>query len=193
MRVNPSTQIRITWFVVLVLLIWYLLGWVMPIILFSDYKTSGGFGDSFGAVNSLFSALGFVAIAVTIYLQIEVIKEQRALNRFEFYLKLFDDIKNDLNSFRFGEISGFQAIDSLKNHLKKHVSIVEEGRYNHSLVYVHTVNEQMIYLIRLIRKSKIKDEEQIGAIHSKILLLFFSYLDKLCADVRNVEMKNKYF
>jgi hypothetical protein len=51
----------------------------------------------------------------------------------------------------------------------------------------------MIYLIRLIRKSKIKDEEQIGAIHSKILLLFFSYLDKLCADVRNVEMKNKYF
>lgn len=43
----------------------------------NDWPTSGQFGDSFGAVNALFSGLAFAGIIVALYLQMEELRLQR--------------------------------------------------------------------------------------------------------------------
>jgi hypothetical protein len=46
-------------------------------LLFGDWEASGVFGDSFGALNSLFTALAFVAIILNHQLQRKDLEEQR--------------------------------------------------------------------------------------------------------------------
>lgn len=45
--------------------------------IFGDWRDSGTFGDTFGAINSLFSALAFAALIYTIILQSRELKLQR--------------------------------------------------------------------------------------------------------------------
>jgi hypothetical protein len=45
--------------------------------IFHDWTASGAFGDTFGAINSLFSSLAFGALIYTIILQSNELKIQR--------------------------------------------------------------------------------------------------------------------
>lgn len=71
--------------IILVVLIW-MLSAIVIIAFLDDWSHRGTFGDLFGAVNALFSALAFAALIYTIILQREEIKQNRGeiiLNRKE--------------------------------------------------------------------------------------------------------------
>ncbi len=71
--------------ILLVVFIWGLSA-VLIIAFLSEWSNRGAFGDLFGAVNSLFSALAFAVLIYTIILQHEQIKQNREeiiLNRKE--------------------------------------------------------------------------------------------------------------
>lgn len=71
--------------ILLVITIWGLSA-ILIIFFLSEWTERGTFGDLFGAVNALFSALAFAALIYTIVLQREEIKQNReeiVLNRKE--------------------------------------------------------------------------------------------------------------
>lgn len=53
---------------ILVIIVWVISAW-LSWLFFSDWSKSGTFGDTFGAINSLFSGLALAGIIYTIYLQ----------------------------------------------------------------------------------------------------------------------------
>ncbi|WP_298895116.1 hypothetical protein [uncultured Psychroserpens sp.] len=81
---NPKKFLLIK-LILLVVLIWGLSA-VLIIVFLSEWSDRGTFGDLFGAVNALFSALAFAVLIYTIVLQREEIKQNReeiVLNRKE--------------------------------------------------------------------------------------------------------------
>jgi len=71
--------------ILLVVIIWGISGFLI-IFFLSEWSDRGTFGDLFGAVNALFSALAFAVLIYTIILQREEIKQNReeiVLNRKE--------------------------------------------------------------------------------------------------------------
>ena len=76
---------RILWRIIpflLVTLFWYAYQYWLPILLNSldqknELANAGTFGDSYGALNTLFSGLAFAGIIVSIFLQSQELKETR--------------------------------------------------------------------------------------------------------------------
>jgi hypothetical protein len=64
-------------FLAIVLTLWVTLGYVLPTNIFAKPDQRGQFGDMFGAVNSLFSALAFAGVIYTILLQRQELALQR--------------------------------------------------------------------------------------------------------------------
>ena len=67
---------KLIWILFLIILIWVLIG-IIPYKIFDNWTDRGTFGDMFGAINSLFSALAFGGIIYTIYLQKSELSLQR--------------------------------------------------------------------------------------------------------------------
>ena len=85
MESNQTNKNLFLKLLLVVVSIW-LLSAVFIIYFLDDWSSRGTFGDLFGAVNALFSALAFAALIYTIVLQREEIKENREeikLNRKE--------------------------------------------------------------------------------------------------------------
>ncbi len=85
MEKNSSKNGLLIKLIILVIFIWGLSA-LLIIVLLPNWSDRGTFGDLFGAVNALFSALAFAALIYTIVLQREEIKENREeiiLNRKE--------------------------------------------------------------------------------------------------------------
>ncbi|MGY6650355.1 hypothetical protein [Wenyingzhuangia sp. IMCC45574] len=85
MESNSSKKGLLVKLIVLVILVWaistILISYFLP-----NWADRGSFGDSFGALNALFSALAFAVLIYTIVLQQDEIKENRReieLNRKE--------------------------------------------------------------------------------------------------------------
>jgi hypothetical protein len=85
---------------VLILVLWWLGGWALPQYLaIGTTEKHGQFGDRFGAVNALFSALAFGGVLLALYLQWRDLQEQRdRLDRQNFETKFFQllAIHNDI-------------------------------------------------------------------------------------------------
>src|SRR5260221_11480810 len=120
---------RLSYFISLVIIIWV----SSPIIiryLFQNWQCAGLFGDSFGAVNSLFSGLAFAAIIYTIYVQKNELLETRKqieVQKFEgtFFnlLNLHQSIlKNVTISVDDKEFQGVKCMQYLQNQLKDNFS-----------------------------------------------------------------------
>ena len=85
MEQNKSKSNLLIKLILLVIIIWGLSAFLIMVFL-SEWSERGTFGDLFGAVNALFSALAFAALIYTIVLQREEIKQNReeiVLNRKE--------------------------------------------------------------------------------------------------------------
>jgi hypothetical protein len=73
---------------VCIIIIWGVFG-IFPFFIFDKWADRGTFGDMFGAINSLFSALAFGGVIYTIYLQktelglqrLELIETRKELSR----------------------------------------------------------------------------------------------------------------
>lgn len=73
---STSKQMRLGTLMALVFLAWVSY-WIITWCYFKDWKNGGVFGDSFGAINSLFSGLALAGIIYTVYLQKEELSLQR--------------------------------------------------------------------------------------------------------------------
>lgn len=85
MEKENSTKGILVKLIVLVIVIWAISAALIMMVL-PEWSDRGTFGDLFGAVNALFSALAFAALIYTIILQREEIKQNRneiVLNRKE--------------------------------------------------------------------------------------------------------------
>jgi hypothetical protein len=85
MEKENSTKGILVKLIVLVIVIWGISAALIMMVL-PEWSDRGTFGDLFGAVNALFSALAFAALIYTIILQREEIKQNRneiVLNRKE--------------------------------------------------------------------------------------------------------------
>ncbi|MCW4589192.1 putative phage abortive infection protein [Gluconacetobacter entanii] len=91
----------------------------------NSFSISGTWGDSFGAINSLFTILGFASVVITIILQIKINGEQNDSDynknfeqRVYENIKLLREIKSDIVIFygrpdRRTKLVGFEAIHRL--------------------------------------------------------------------------------
>jgi hypothetical protein len=92
------------WLFIAILFIWVISIFLISIN-FSDWNERGTFGDSFGAINSLFSGLAFCGIIYTILLQRKELKLQReelVLTRNE--LKRTANAQEKTNKFQYEQI-----------------------------------------------------------------------------------------
>lgn len=64
------------WIVLLVILLW-LIGWLVIDCYFPYFNKIGSFGDKFSAINSLFSGLAFAGVIATLWMQKEDLKIQQ--------------------------------------------------------------------------------------------------------------------
>jgi hypothetical protein len=132
------TQIIVFYFVIGVLLLWFILGYVSPYI-FGNIGLSGQIGDSFGSANALFSGLAFVGLIYTIILQQRQISLQREQFQYEieanemsknFSLlnKLFDEIKDDLDNFEYNDEKGQNALKEFCDYLFQYYDLEERKK-----------------------------------------------------------------
>lgn len=76
---QQNEKLRSLYVIMIIIIIVFLLYLIGISIFFDKWQTSGVFGDSFGAINALFSGLAFAGIIYTILLQ----RKELALQRLE--------------------------------------------------------------------------------------------------------------
>ncbi|WP_172745974.1 putative phage abortive infection protein [Neorhizobium sp. T7_12] len=94
-RISLSTILISTSVLAVIWVAWFFLGTEM-LGFGDDYAKAGVFGDSFGAVTSLFSMLGFVGILITIWQQQDDQHIQRFESSFFQMLQLLRDLRNEV-------------------------------------------------------------------------------------------------
>lgn len=86
----------------LIFLAWLGVG-LLPTYIFGFGKNAGEYGDQFGFVNSLFSALAFFAVAYTLYLQTKELASQREQteeqSRLMFLAAYLDSLNTQIRSY----------------------------------------------------------------------------------------------
>lgn len=159
---------------------WISLGLVVVIILylitinfiFSSWSIRGTFGDSFGALNTLFSGLAFAGVIITILIQKEEIKAQRhefLLDRTTtlvyYQLERFENAVSKLKISNDGEdYLGDSAIGILDKHRSSNIYVFEANNTDD------------------IEKEK---KKQINRKHSEVHILNKLEIEKFAQNVYN--------
>ncbi len=76
MSEKNNSIISLTFLIIIVIIVWIISG-LVSWFFFGNWVKSGSFGDTFGAINSLFSGLALAGIIYTIYLQKTELSLQR--------------------------------------------------------------------------------------------------------------------
>ena len=164
--------------ITIVLSLWFTMGFIVPIFIFKDLKESGSFGDSFGAVNALFSGLGFAGLSFTILYQIQTGNESRKLAKFNLYINLIDDVKNDLSSFKLGSLTGLMVW----THLEAVITSLEIDLYKSNkpvFTFLTNIYTQQSHILHLINNDKLIDKEEMKLLNTKIISMYLTYLGNL--------------
>lgn len=104
-------------------------------LFFKDWNASGVFGDTFGAINAIFSGLAFSGLVITIYLQRIQLDDQNKFNKLQFLQTRYDYLLGQIKSWT---EKGFKEHDlffaEVEEHWKKYGD--EEGGFDfHSMIY----------------------------------------------------------
>lgn len=164
---------------ILILVIWFFYGVMLPYIFDNKFEKSGQFGDSFGAINALFSGFGLLAITTTIVLQLEALNKQRNQERFNLLIKLVDDARHDLFNISIMGIKGQEGINNLVTQVKRQFSWVNGGNFDHSFGYLFSVVTELRMLIKLIKKSPELELVEKKILYNKVVLIYSSFLEAL--------------
>lgn len=170
-----------------IIVLWYLVGALMPLYL-NSLEHSALFGDSFGSVNSLFSGIGIVGITYTLYLQVQAGIEQKRKDEFQLYLKLIDDIRNDLNSLRYNTLEGINVIKFITDdlHLRNGLRL-KENNANHILNFIANVVIQFEFMVKYVNSFRGDNFNQRELLIAKTANVYFSYLMEFVMVVRTSE------
>lgn len=106
-----------------VVVLWFLIGWLLPRLIFGEWTDSGTFGDAFGVANALFAGLAFAGVLIAIDLQrrdlaetkkemaeqteafqnqVHAASRQRFDSTYFQMLRLHEDIVNGISTGAFG-------------------------------------------------------------------------------------------
>lgn len=174
-------------FTCIILTAWFLLGFVVPLLVV-DLQTSAAFGDAFGSANALFSGIGLLAIAYTIVLQLDSMKEQKREARFTLLLKLVEEIKADLDSVRYETDIGINAIVQIRAHLT--YTYFDLKKLRPALRSLFRIEEQLISTLQLIESHKHQSLDEYSLAINKASLIYIAYLDEL--DSRLAQFQLRY-
>jgi hypothetical protein len=177
-----------------ILILWFGLGFILPVVMFKNGWEGGGtFGDSFGSVNALFSGLGFFALSYTIYLQIKNSQEQKHQEHFGLYLKLIDEIKQDLNNVEYNGLKGMNGLYALKEVLAPDIYVGRKERLKSYFIYLLNVNHQINVVLDLVEKDKNINKDQENLIKAKLVQAYLAYLQQLYTYLLTRDYKEKFF
>ena len=159
---------------VIILLLWFVLGFIVPVYIFKDINDGGVFGDGFGSVNALFTGLGFLGVSYTIVLQIEIIQRQKQQEKFELYLRLIEKVSHDIDSFEVDGQKGLNAIHLLIGLFKDTELRIVKSELN--TVYLHYLLPLFIVIDKRDFDHSIYKETQMMVRKALVALdIFFEY------------------
>lgn len=169
------------WYVLIVIIVLYFLSIFLLYWLFGPWESGSDFGDTLGAINTLFAGLAFGGIIYTIFLQREELVLQRKdleLTRDELRGQKEEFITQNqtLNIQRF-ENTFFQLI-TLHHKIVDNIDLIETYRFNSSIKLIRSVSinpsienrERLVYGrdVFMMRYIDMKDEL---AKHSTVIRL----------------------
>jgi hypothetical protein len=144
---------------------------------FSDWSVSGTFGDTFGALNALFSGLAFTGVIVTILIQRTELKNQRIElqlqrtemqeTRKEFLINRTTNlVYNQLDRFE-KSISEFQITHNSKTYIGNDaITFLDENKKTVTKpydkpdeVYAKEMKESVIELLKIYTPNKLQIEK----------------------------------
>lgn len=179
--------------------------------IFSDWSKSGTFGDTFGALNALFSGLALTGVIVTILIQRSELKNQRIelqLQRSEMQETRKEFLINRTTNLVYNQLERFEkSLKELKVNIDGYnyegndaISILEE-KYDE--VYQpldkpdEEVNQEMkdatIYLLKIYNPNKLEIEKFAQSAYNSVEVLK-RLLYKSQLDLENLnELKNIFF
>lgn len=156
-------------------------------------QNAGLFGDSFGALNAIFSGLAFSALLVTIFQQQKEISEQRFDNLFFQHLNLHALLIRETIYYDPSDQKNYKGRECYQNIITKFVdedqdisfssaSIKYKKVYSDNVHIIHPCISSMFFIIRKIDQSKIRNKEDyIGLFKAQLsfeemILIFFEGL-----------------
>lgn len=142
--------------VLLIILLWIKvtseIRWLMP-----SMEASGQLGDSFGAVNALFSGLAFAAVVITLILQV---KSQEKNAEIERYFKMIDFYQNSISNITTTtlaiekdsskateKVQGRKAFAEMKLQLKKLLDLINKINSKEGYGYSKEQVAEIAYLV----------------------------------------------
>jgi hypothetical protein len=130
---DPKTPINLLKIIVIL----WLLSWIVSYLLFRGdaWVTRGQFGDSFGAINALFSGLGFGGIIYTIMLQANQLKLQR--NELELTRNALDLTREELQLQR-------EELRETRKEFEQQNTTIARQRFETSFYNLINLHQQVI-------------------------------------------------
>ena len=167
---------KLGWLMFFVFFVWAMF-WLGAWLYFGEWTKSGPFGDSFGAVNSLFSGLALAGIIYTIYLQ----KEELSLQRKELAdtRKEFEIQNQTLKKQRFE--STFFSLINLHHSIVDKISIQIDGtvyKGGESLQHLHKEFKEKFLLRHTELGSPKVDLSSISGHQSTVMNVFTPFYNK---------------
>jgi hypothetical protein len=177
---DVKMYVYLTWLAAGVIVLWFFFGFILPYLIFMEEPKNGGeFGDSFGSITSLFSGLGTIAIAYTIFLQIRNQQDEKLQARFSLYNSLLNEIKADINSIVIHDFHGANAVHELVNIIReKDAHGLDAWRLLVQQLYM--INTSFAALVTLIKdQSNDLPETEREILLTKVKQIDFTYLRDL--------------
>jgi uncharacterized membrane protein len=148
-----------------------LLAIVFPFLVnltFNDWSKSGTFGDTYGALNAIFSGLAFAGVIVTILIQRTELKNQRielSLQRTEMQETRKEFLLNRTTSLVYNQLDRFEK--ALRDF-----SFTQNGETYHGNDAVSFLNENEENVNKPIDKSEDEYHDEMKAATIKLLKLY---------------------
>jgi hypothetical protein len=132
--------------------------------------TAGAWGDSFGGFNALFGALGFAAIASTLYLQYQALREQRReqhVSRFEeTFFRLLDLMRSLRSEIEYSQTALFKRA-------RKDSIVMSDERTKGFDAIRYAFLELQHWTFKQTAKNKKREKSQLGVIYDNYILKRF--------------------
>lgn len=174
---TPQTYWILMWVTIGVLALWFGMGFLVPYFIFPKWEYSGQFGDGFGSVSSLFSGIGFIAVAYTVLLQVQANRAQKNQDKFEINIKLIDDLKFDLENVQHNGVRGATCITLLNGMIQQNNPNIINT--NGVFRYLFVVTTYFIALADEFFNKKHEDSRKYEILRQKLIVLYFLYLNAI--------------
>lgn len=180
-----DTYLRMFSFIALILLIISIIFPLLINIIFKDWVKSGTFGDTYGALNAIFSGLALAGVIVTILIQRAELKNQRI----ELSLQR-NEMKETRNEFLLNRTTTlvYSQLDRFEKALSNLIILGEDGEIHKGNDAIFFLDSKKFYYTKTFDKSDGEYDEEMKMAIVKLLKIYNlnkPSLDKFAHDAYN--------